>query len=271
VIFMGVILRQAMMSRRAFLLAALALAATSRRAGAAPVVRSAPYRAQAALVFGLFRFTLNGVWEDEVDRAAGRYRVRLAGEGLGAKSTFESTGVITSGRFAPTATRLRLDIRTRQNRTDITYDHDRRVAHYEHRGETFFRGRVRTGRNTVAVPEGEVVDDFASIVLNHGAGLFDPPGKVTRVLVLNRARRQGEGLDAVDADGTRGELLPLSISYGPDPDGTGTVSTVDVSGLSTWAKAGDPMTFTFTADRQIERIEAQLALGTSIRVTFIRQ
>ena len=251
--------------------AALALAVASRRAAAAPIVRTVPYRAQAALVFGLFRFTLNGVMEDEVDRAAGRYRVRLAGEGLGVKSTFESTGVIRNGRFAPTATRLRFDIRTRQNRTDITYDHDGRVAHYEHRGETFFLGRVRTGRNTVAVPEGEVVDDFASVVLNHGAGLFDPPGKVTRVLVLNRARRRGEGLDDVDADGTRGALLPLSISYVPDPDGAGTVSTVDVSGLSAWAKADDPPKFTFTADRQIERIEAPLALGTSVRVTFIRQ
>ena len=259
-----------MFSRRAFLFAALALGLAPRRAGAAPVVRTAPYRAQAALVFGLFRFTLNGMLEDDVDRAASRYRMRLAGEGLGVRSSFESTGVIRGGRFAPTATRLRLDIRTRQNRTDIMYDHDRRVAHYEHRGETFFLGRVRSGRNTVAVPEGETLDDFASILLNHGAGFFDPPGKTTRVLMLNRALRQGEGLDDVETGGSRGEIVPLAISYMPDPDGAGAIARVDVSRLSAWAKPTEPAKFTFTADRQIERVEAQLTLGTSIRVTFTR-
>jgi hypothetical protein len=259
-----------MLSRRAFLVSLLAIGLAPSRAWAVPVLRTAPYQAQAALVFGLFRFGMTGALDDEVDRAAGTYRVRIAGEGTGIRNQFESTGVIRNGRFTPAATRLRFSIRSRENRTDITYDYDRRVVTYAHRGETFFLGRVRAGQNTLAIPEGETLDDFASIVLNHGAGFFDPAGKTTRVLIVNRAKREGEGVDDVEADGTRGEIVPLRISFVPDPDGAGTVSTIDVSGISAWARAADPARFTFTADRQIERVEAQLIYGTSIRVRFSR-
>ncbi len=259
-----------MLSRRQFLFAVVASGLAPGLARSEPLARTAPYRATAAMVFGLLRFGVTGVLEEEVDHAAGTYRVLVAGEGVGIRNRFESTGVVRQGRFTPRLTLAQFSIRGRQHQTRIAYDYDRRVVQYDHRSETFFLGRVRTGQNTFGIPEGETLDDFASIILNHGAGLFDPEGRVYRALIVNRAHRRDEGVDEVQADGARGAIAPISVSYSRDPQGAGTVSAIDLSGVSTWAKPAEPARFTFTADRRIERIEAHLIFGTTIEVTISR-
>jgi hypothetical protein len=260
---------EVMLTRRAFLLLAFASTGAAPSLGRTdPVMRTTAYQVNADVLYGLLSFTMTGLLDEDVDQTAEIYHVQLVGEGAGIRNRFASTGIIQKGRFTPTSTLVRLSIRGRQHETRITYDYDRRAVEYYHRSETFLLGRLRTGQNTFGIPEGESLDDFASIILNHGSGMFETEGKIYRTLIVRRARRKGEGVDEVQAEGYRGEIVPLNVSFVRNVETLGTVSRIDFSELSTWAKATDPARFTFARDRRIERIDARLILGTRIQVTF---
>jgi hypothetical protein len=256
-----------MLSRRQWLLGMLMVGLAPGRGHTDPVAWAADYQVKIGLLYVL-TFGMTGVLEQEVDHTAGTYRVRLVGEGSGVRNRFESAGVVRQGRFSPRTTFAYHTIRGREHQTRVVYDDDRRVVQYDHRSETFLLGRIRSGRNSFAVPEGLAVDDFATVIMNHGAGLFEAAGKAYRVFIVRRAQRPGEGVDEVQAGGARGEIVPLDVSFIKDPDGPGTVSLVDFSTLSSWSKASDPMRFTFAADRRIARTDGRFILGTSVQVTF---
>src|ERR1051326_8569101 len=215
-----------MLSRRAFLIACAAVGVVPRLACAERVPYSTPYHVNISLVFGLFQFGMTGVLDQEVDAAAGTYRVQLAGEGAGVQNHFESAGFLRKGRFTPASTVINFVLRGRPHQTRITHDHERRLVHYDHRSETFFLGHVRSGRNSFAMPADAPVDDFGSVMLNFGAGVFETPGAIYRTLVVRRAHRPGEGVDEVQADGARGELVPLAMSFTRTGDGQGSVARI---------------------------------------------
>src|SRR4030067_630821 len=64
---------------------------------------------------------------------------RLAGAG----------GSIRDGRFLPPATDIFLNLRGRESRTTIAYDHDRGLIDYHHVSQTFLLGRRREGHGLV--------------------------------------------------------------------------------------------------------------------------
>lgn len=256
-----------MLTRRQMLLGMLLLGLAPRRAEGAPVAWVADYQVKVRLLY-VIPLGMTGVLEEETDHAAGTYRVRLTGEGAGVRNRFESTGVVQGRRFSPRTTFVSYSLRGREHYSRIGYDYDRRIVDYEHRSETFWLGNVRSGRNTLAIPDGMILDDFASVVLNHGAGLYETPGKPYRVHIVRRVQRPGEGVDEVNPDGARGEITDLDVGFVPNPDGPGTISRIDISRLSSWTKADSPARFTFAADGKIARTEGRFILGTSVDVTF---
>ena len=107
--------------------------------------RGASYHVDAGVFFGLFAFNIDGSIEERIDRAAGRYRVVMAGQGSQIANRLESAGIIRGGRFLPTVTDIFLNFRGRESRTVIAYDHDRGLIDYHHVSRTFFLGRRREG------------------------------------------------------------------------------------------------------------------------------
>ena len=114
------------------------LAGAGERSG-----RRAGYHMDAGVFFGLFAFNIDGSIHEQIDRAAGRYRVVVAGQGSQIANRLESAGIIRGERFLPTATDIFLNLRGRESRTTIAYDHDRGLIDYHHVSQTFFLGRRR--------------------------------------------------------------------------------------------------------------------------------
>src|SRR5262245_46542139 len=77
--------------------------AVARATGSDQPTRS--YEANIGVLFNLLTFTLAGTVAADIDRAAGRYRVRMTGSGPGVTARSESSGIIRGGRFMPTETR----------------------------------------------------------------------------------------------------------------------------------------------------------------------
>jgi hypothetical protein len=254
------------LTRRTFLLLPLALLLAPVRAVAEMVRRTTPYHANAAILFGLFTLKLDGVMEDYRDAAAGTYHVTLNGKGAGIENRFESRGVIRKGRLVPTFSAISFSVRGRENVTRYTYDWERGVAHYQHRSETFFLGHVREGGNTIPLPAGEGVDDFITVILNYGTGVF-AEGK-NRTFAIRRERQAYAGTDDVREDGDRGEFAPLEFTLVRDPASGRATTPVEFTTWSSWAKPEHPATFSFGADRRIERIDIPMILGTSLSIIF---
>lgn len=231
--------------------------------------QGATYHVVAGVFFGLFTFNLDGSIQEQIDRAAGRYRVVVAGQGSQIANRLESTGIIRGRRFVPSATNIFLDLRGRESRTAIAYDHVRGLIDYRHVSHTFFLGRRREVHDIVHPYPDQQVDDLVTATLNYAEGALqtDATGAF-RTYVVRRTRSENEGPDDVQLAGYRAEIVPLVVSIGHEPAGGRDVGWLDLTRLSSWARRGTPLRIAFGPDRRPESIQADLVFGTSVRITF---
>jgi hypothetical protein len=241
------------------------LLAPYRWAGAAADGRKAGFTARATLMYGLLRFEESGVIQETIDRDAGRYEVRITGQGTEMSTEIESSGILLDGRWAPARFQDRFVVYGRESRLDITYDYSRRLIHYRGRSETFVLRRLRVTDDTVAIPAGVHVDDVVSATLNHSEGRWQPEPNGTLVTrVVRRQRGPREGPDDVEGR-YRAELVPFQLRLSADGDGRAT-ARMDLTRFSSWAREDEPAKIVFGADRRPEEITATLMLGTSLAI-----
>jgi hypothetical protein len=227
------------------------------------------YQVNIGIFFGLFTFGISGSVEERIDRAAGRYHVVVAGEGPGIANRLESRGVIRGRRLVPTATRLFFNIRGRESRTAITYDHDRGLIEYDHVSHTFLLGRRREVRDLLRPLSDQQVDDVVTAALNYAEGALEADATgAFRTYVVRRARPEGEGLEEVQPAGYRAEIVPLVFRVTPDPQAPRGVAEFDLTRFSSWARTRSPARIAFGSNRRPASIQAELALGTTVRITF---
>lgn len=257
------------LSRRQFLVALLALPLSPRLGLADPILRTATYRADIGVLFNFFTFTLDGRVEEQVDRISGRYQVLVAGEGPGIANRIESAGLIRERRLAPTTTSLFFRVGGRESRTHVSYDYGRGLAHYHHASQTFLLGRWRRGADVIEIPVGQPLDDIVTATLNYGEGLLEGDGEgAFRTFMIRRARLKREGLDEVQAEGYRAEIVPVRFTPTQDSPGGQPVCLLDLTRYSSWAIPGNPVRVTFGPSRRPESIHVSLMLGTTVRITF---
>jgi hypothetical protein len=254
-------------SRRAFLVASLALLVSPRTArGEAPARQVFDYSVEVGVLFNLISFALKGTFVKDIDRTAGRYRVTMNGEGDSISLQTEASGMIRQGRFMPVETHSNSTIRGRESRLHLLYDHDRGTVRYRSVMHTFFLGRRREVDDTLKLPSNRRVDDLLSAELNFVANVLeqDPDGTY-RTFIVRRSRPENEAPDDVSASGYRAELVPLRFQVTPD-DGTGRLnSLIDITSFSAWARSNQPARVTFTADRHLESVQTKLILGTTFK------
>ena len=128
------------MRRRELLLGVAAVlgAGSWRPARAAVESRQGAFEADVGILFGALSFHLAGTIDEALDRAAGRYEVKLRGQGESIEHAVESTGLLREGRWAPARTRSRFLVHGRESHLAVAYDWDRRSIDYRSRSETFF-------------------------------------------------------------------------------------------------------------------------------------
>jgi hypothetical protein len=253
-------------SRRQFLLLALALLAT-RRAEADAARQRGTYRVDVGVLYGLLSLSMTGVVVAEIDAAARRYRVRIDGQGSGAELHTDTSGIIRDGRFLPTESKGRQTLRGRENTASIRYRHDAGVVEYHSVGYTLLLGRRRQVDDVVRIPPGQHVDDLVSAYLNFAANKLETDADGSyQTLIARRAWKDDEGPDDVSAAGYRAQLTPLRFRVTPDAQ-TGRLSgELDMKGLSSWARAGQPARMTFDSSRHLESVHTSLILGTTVAV-----
>jgi hypothetical protein len=235
--------------------------------GAQPAAaRRGAFSADVAILYSMLSFRLDGAVEESVDREGGRYEVRVTGEGHGIANRIESTGVLREGRWAPVRTASWFQVRGRESRTQIAYDHGRRMVEYHARGETFFLRKLRVVDDVVPLPDGMVVDDALSASLNYRDGFWKPrsDGRL-RTHVVRRRRSDNEGPDDVAAS-YRAELLPLELKIEPEPETQRPSALLDLSGFSSWARRDRPARIVFDDQRRPALITGSMALGTSLTI-----
>lgn len=240
-----------------------------RLAGAGePLRRRASYHLDAGVFFGLFVFNIDGSIDEQIDRAAGRYRVIVAGQGSQIANRLESAGIIRDGRFLPTTTDIFLTLRGRESRTTIAYDHDRGLIDYHHVSETFFLGRRREVHDLIRPHVDQPVDDLLTTALNYAEGAIGTGAESSlRTYIVRRTRPENEGPDDVQLGGYRAEIVPLVINIAPAASGGRALGRLDLTRISSWARRGSPLRIAFGADRRPESIQADLLFGTSLRIT----
>jgi hypothetical protein len=257
-----------MLDRRTLLGMTLAWALVpSRRAFGESETRKGTFLVRAAILYGAFRFEESGIIHESIDRAAGRYEVRIVGQGQEMSTEIESTGTLRGGRWAPLRFADRFVVYGRESRLEIAYDYARSLIRYHGRSETFLLRRHRITDDTISVPAGVHVDDVVSATLNYAEGRWPPESDgrfVTRV--VRRQRTPGERPD--DAERRyRAETVSFELSVGPHPDGRAT-ALLDLTRFSSWAREDEPARIVFSADRRPEAITASLVLGTSLAIRF---
>ena len=136
-------------NRRDFLTLALALLFAPTRLAA----EQGTFAADVGILYQMLTFQLKGDVQESIDRGAGRYDVRIAGQGTGIANRIESSGVLRDGRWVPLRGASWFQVRGRESRTQISYDHDRRLVEYHARGETFFLRKLRVVDDVVTVPQ----------------------------------------------------------------------------------------------------------------------
>lgn len=255
------------MTRRDFLALPLALAlAPLARVHAAREERSAAFAVDVGVLYDMMTFHLAGTIDESVDRDGGRYEVRISGRGTGISNRVDSNGILRAGRWAPLRTRSVFLVRGRETRSDVAYDHDRRIIDYKSRSETFFLGRVRAVEDAVPIPPGTRVDDVFSATLNYADGLWPPESDGTfRTHVIRRRRGPREGPDDVEKT-YHGELVPFVLKVAPDPETGKPTALFDLTRFSSWARESQPARIVFGPDRRPEAITSTLILGTSINI-----
>lgn len=252
-------------SRRRLLALFLATPLMPRWAGAAPSERpTRGYEADVGILFNMLNFSLKGRIEQEIDRAAGRYRYTMTGQGTGVSMRTQGGGIIRDGRFKPTDVQSVHTVRGRDNKTSLSYDYDRGVIEYHSTSYTFLLGRRRQADDVLKLPPGQQVDDLFSAELNFAADKLDrDPDGATRVTVVRRARPANEGPDDVSPDGYRAEFATLKFYTSPESSSGRLMAKVDLTGFSSWAKPSQPARVAFTPDRHIESVESSMMLGTT--------
>jgi hypothetical protein len=254
-------------SRRDFLTLTLALLlAPTRVLGAEPAVRRGTFAADVGILYSMLNFRLEGGVEETLDRESGRYEVRVAGQGDGIANRIESSGMLREGRWMPLRAASWFQVRGRESRTQIAYDYGRRMVEYHARGETFFLRKLRVVDDMVPLPEGIIVDDALSALLNYRDGFWKPqPDARLRTHVVRRRRSENEGPDDVAAS-YRAELLPLELKIEPDPETRRASALLDLSGFSSWARRDRPARIVFDDQRRPTLITGSMALGTSLTI-----
>ena len=260
-----------LLSRRQFLFTSILAAAHAglvpRVAGASQTTGS--YRVDVGVLYGLLSLSLTGSVVEEIDATAARYRVTLEGQGSGATHRTDSAGVIREGRFVPEETRTHQVLRGRESKMVTTYDHARGAIEYHAVGHTLILGRRRQVDDVIRTRPGQAVDDLVTANLNFAADKLDrDPDGSYRTAIVRRAWKDNEGPDDVSPAGYRAEIVPVRFNVAPDP-ATGRFSGhLDMTALSSWARAGEPARLTFDPTRHLESLRTTLILGTTITVRF---
>jgi hypothetical protein len=222
------------------------------------------YQADLSVLFNVLSFAVEGTISEEIDRAAGRYRYTLTGQGIGISGRTTGAGIIRDGRFMPTEALSLHTVRGRENRTSLTYDYQRGLVAYHSVSHTLLLGRRRQADDVVALPPGQHVDDVVSAELNFAADKLDrDPDGAYRITVVRRARPANEGPDDVASGGYRAELATVRFHAGPDPVTGRLTARLDLSGFSSWAKPTQPARIAFSADRHLASVESSMMLGTT--------
>jgi hypothetical protein len=257
-------------SRRRFLALSLLPWALPRWARADTGGRSVrAYEADIGILFKLFSFTIKGTVAEDIDRAAGRYRVTLTGQGAGVSTRTEAAGIIRDGRFKPTEVTSVHTVRGRDNTTTLKYDYERGLVEYHSVSYTFFLGRRRQADDVLHLAPGQHVDDLFSAELNFAAGKLDvDPDGAQRLTVVRRARPADEGPDDTSGGIYGAELVTLRFRPAPEAGSGRLVALIDLTGFSSWARASKPARVAFAGDRHLESIESSMILGTSFTVRF---
>lgn len=265
-----------LLSRRRFLTVPIALLlapAWRLRAGAwaEPASRRAAYTVDAGILYGILNYHLDGTLVEAVDRAAGRYEVKIVGEGDGIANRIESRGVLRDGQWTPRESHSFFSVKGRESRSDITYDWARRTIEYHFRGETFFLRRLRVADDVVAIPEGLHVDDSLSATLNYADDRW-PPGTdgSYRTHVVRRKKPEDEGPDDAQT-AYRAELVPLALRVSTDPASGKPTALFDLTRFSSWARRDLPARITFGRDKRPERMTLGMVLGTTVKVELRSQ
>jgi len=238
-----------------------------RGAAGASEIRKGAFTARATLMYGLLQFEERGTIDETIDRGAGRYEVRITGQGQAMTTEIESTGTLRDGRWAPLRFTDRFTVYGRESRLEIAYDYERRLVQYRGRSETFLLRRIRVTDDTLALPAGVHVDDVVSATLNHCEGRWPPEADgalVTRV--VRRQRGRGERPDDVEGR-YRAEFVPFELRVAPGAGGRAT-ALMDLTRFSSWAKEDEPARIVFGADRRPTAITATLILGTNLAITI---
>jgi len=248
------------------LAAAVLLAPAGRLASAESTARRGKFTADIGVLYRVLSFHMEGEVEENVDREAGRYEVRLTGQGSGISNRIESSGVLREGRWAPVRSASWFEIQGRESRTRIAYDYQRRSVEYHAYGETFFLRRVRAVDDVVTLPEGVIVDDAVSAALNYRDGLWraQPDGNLHSHIVRRRTS-PGEGPDDVAAS-YRAEIIPLELKMAPDPETSKPSALLDLSRFSSWARENRPARIVFDDERRPALITGSMILGSSVTI-----
>jgi hypothetical protein len=254
------------LSRRDFLTLALAGVVAPSRLGAEPVARRSGFTADVGILYQMLTFQLKGDVEESVDRAAGRYDVRVTGQGDGIANRIESKGVLREGRWRPLHSASWFQVRGRESRVQVSYDYERRLIEYHARGETFLMRRLRVVDDVVSLPGGASIDDAISASLNFRDGRWSAgPDGLLHTLVVRRRRSENEGPDDV-AQTYRAELVPLDLKIEPDPETRRPSALLDLSRFSSWAREGRPARIVFDDERRPALITGSMILGTSVTI-----
>ena len=256
-----------MLGRRDFLALALALlAAPARAARAAVETHQGRFDADVGILFGVLSFHLAGTIDEAIDRAAGRYAVKIRGQGTGIANAVDSTGLLREGRWAPLRTSSLFVVHGRESRVELAFDYGRRAVEYHSRSETFFLRRLRVADDVLPLPEGIHVDDVVSATLNYAEGLWprEPDGTLL-THVVRRHKPAGEGPDDV-ARRYRAELVPFVLKVVPDAETGRTTALFDLTRFSSWAREDRPARIVFGPHRRPESISSSLILGTSVAI-----
>lgn len=226
------------------------------------------FAVEVGLIYDLMQLRLAGTVQETVDRAAGRYAVRIQGQGEGVSNYTESRGILRSDRWAPVRSATWIDVRGRRSWTQITYDHDRGAVGYRARGETFLLRRLRIVDAELTVPPDLHVDDAVSAALNYADGAWPPDADGTlRTQIVRRQRHADEGPDDVAAR-YRAELVPLELRVSLDPATGREAGSFDLTPFSSWAREAAPARVIFGPNRRPVTITSSMILGTSVSIRF---
>ena len=242
------------------------LLAPAGRARAAVESRRAEYAVDVGILYDALTFHVAGTIVESVDRTAGRYEVKVVGEGAGIGQRIEATGGRRDGRWAPGQTASYFHVKGRESRSEVRYDYARRLVEYHFRGETFLLRRPRIADDLVPIQEGMHVDDLFSATLNYADAVWPAQADGTyRTTVIHRRRPDNEGPDDVQKH-YGAELVPFVLRVVPEPESHKATALIDLTRFSSWASRDRPARIVFGPDRRPEAVTSSLILGTSLAI-----